>query len=270
MGFESIVQRVKSIPTLPESVRKVEELYLQNEPDLKELVKIIENDPALTANILATVNSPLYSFSKNIVSIHQAITLFGMSVVRGFVLSSLSTKSFDFDMSPYNVTNNEYKNISLLQSTLMFQWFMSVDIHKANILIPIAFLMDIGKIIIANEVAQSDYLEMFKNILQESETITEVEKIFTDMSSAEVTGLLFEHWNFNDTFINILKYSDRPDDADDEFRTFCQAIDVVKTCINIKEPLTDRSIEAAKKKVIKYGFPLDAFIRRVKKLQEKL
>ncbi len=269
MGFESIVERVKSIPPLPESVIKVEELYSQKEPNLKALVKIIEEDPVLTANILATVNSPLYFFSKKIVSVHQAVTLFGMPMIRGFILSSVASNSFKVDMSPYGISNKEFQEISNIQSSLMFQWYMSINIEDAATLVPIAFLMDLGKIIIANEISESDYKAEFTQMIKEKDSIKEVEELFAGTSSAKTTALLFEHWNFDEIFINVLRDSDEPYHAGKEFRSMCEAIDVVKTCVNVKHIISEQSFKAAKMKVLGYSLPVDRFIRTVDRIKEK-
>lgn len=59
MGFDSIVKCVNSLPPLPDSLQKIEALYAAGDPEMKSLVKIIEEDPVLTADILAKVNAPL-------------------------------------------------------------------------------------------------------------------------------------------------------------------------------------------------------------------
>ncbi len=269
MLLESIIDRIKTIPPLPDSIIKIEELYAQDNPNIKDLVKIVESDPILTANILSIANSPLYSFRNNIVSIQQAVTLFGMSNIRGFVLSTI-TNTFDLDMTTYGISNKEFQDISLLQSTLMFQWYMTISIEQSSILVPIAFLMDIGKVIIARELTQSEYKDIFTQMIEEGVSISETEKFFVGMTSAEVTALLLEHWNFHDTFVHVIKHSDEPYYSQEEYKVLCQAIDVVKTCINIKEPMSEDSFKEAKMKSLQYGLPVAKFIKTVQRIQEKI
>jgi HD-like signal output (HDOD) protein len=269
MSFESIIQRVESMPPLPESVIKVEKLFAQSDPSLNELVKIFEEDSVLTADILAMVNAPLYAFSKEIVSVHQAVTLFGMNAIRGLVLSSLLKKSFVFDMSPYNISNREFQEVSSLQSHFMFQWYMSINIEDAAFLVPIAFLMETGKLIIANEVSKSDYKAEFSRMIEEEESIAETEKLFTGFSSSEVTALLLEHWNFNETFVEIIKGSSDLRSVDDEYLQYAQSLDIVKSLINIHEVFTSQSITKATRKVSEYDFDLGKFGRTLKRVQKK-
>lgn len=270
MSFESIVQRVKSIPPLPETVIKVERVFAQRDPSLNELIKIVESDSVLTADILAQVNSPLYSFSKEIVSVYQAVTLFGMNTIRGLVLSSMMKNSFVFDISPYNISNAGFQEVSSLQSHFMFQWYMAVNIEEATLLVPIAFLMETGKLIIANEVSKSDYKDEFSRMIEEEDSIEETERLFTGLTSSEVTALLFEHWNFNETFVNIIKGSSDPSSVDDEYRKYSQALDIVKTLVSVHEIMTEQSIEQARRKVLDYHFDIEKFDRTVKRVQQKL
>ncbi|MDQ7066772.1 MAG: HDOD domain-containing protein [Sulfurimonas sp.] len=77
MSYLPLIARIESLPPLPESVLKIEALFIEGEPNIDDIVKLIEADPSLTADILAKVNAPFYGFSKILISILQAVTLFG-------------------------------------------------------------------------------------------------------------------------------------------------------------------------------------------------
>ena len=263
-----IVKRIKSLPPLPESVIELEELFAGGDPDLRVLTKIIEKDSALTANILAHANSPYYGMQKNIVSVSQAVMLFGAVQIRGFTLASLIDKSFKFDMSVYGIDNSVFGEVSSLQSALMFQWYMGVDIEKSKHLIPIAFLMETGRIIIANELSQSEHAQQFLELV-EQKGLTYTERLFTGFTAAEVAAALFEHWHFHEIFTNTMQYLDNIENAPEAFLPYIKALDVVRTCINIREIMTESSFEAATEKVIQYGLSSNLFVRTVERLQKK-
>jgi HD-like signal output (HDOD) protein len=269
-GFESLVQYINELPPLPQSVQKIQLLYASGEPDLKELVNLIESDPILTADILARANAPIYSFSKNIVSVMQAITLFGSASVRGFVLSSAVNRNFEIDMQAYSISNDTYVNVCNLQSALMFQWYMSVDIEHVKFLAPVAFLMETGKVIIAKEVNDSDYVEMFQDELKNSKSIEEAERLFTDRTSAQICAFLFEHWYFDESFILTMQFLDDVNKAPLHIQTFIKALNVVRRAVNINEQLSEASIKAAAHMVKELGFNEERFIHAAERLQKKL
>ena len=269
-GFESLVKCINELPPLPQSVQKIQSLYSAGEPDLKELVKLIESDPILTADILARANSPVYSFSKNILSVMQAITLFGSASVRGFVLSSAVNRNFEIDMQAYSITNNTYVNVCNLQSALMFQWYMSVDIEHVKFLAPVAFLMETGKVIIAKEVNDSAYAELFKEELNNTGSIEEAERLFTDRTSSQICALLFEHWYFDESFILTMQFLDDVKKAPLYIQTYIKALNVVRRAVNINEQLSPESIEAAALMVGELGFNEERFLHAAQRLQKKL
>jgi len=265
-SFQNLINYINELPPLPESVQKIQALYAQGNPDIKVLVRLIESDPILTADILSKVNAPCYSFSRQVVSIMQAVTLIGVASIRGFVLASTMNSSFKIDMKPYNISNETFSNICNLQSALMFQWYMSVDIEDVRFLAPIAFLMEMGKVIIATEVNHSEYKQTFQDELKNSK-INEVEILFTDLTSAQVASLLFEHWYFDDSFITTMKYLDNIDEAPSSVKRYINALNVVREAVNIQNQLTDESIESAATLVEKLGFNKDRFIKTAKRLQ---
>lgn len=269
-GFESLVKYINELPPLPQSIQKIQSLYAAGEPDLKELVKLIESDPILTADILARANSPLYSFSKNILSVMQAITLFGSASVRGFVLSSAVNRNFEIDMQAYGISNDTYVNVCNLQSALMFQWYMSVDIEQVKFLAPVAFLMETGKVIIAKEINDSAYADLFKEDLKNACSIEEVERMFTDRTSAQICALLFEHWYFDESFILTMQFLDDVKKAPLHIQSFIKALNVVRRAVNINEQLSEESIQAAATMVKELGFNEERFIHAAKRLQKKL
>jgi HD-like signal output (HDOD) protein len=269
-GFESLIKYINELPPLPQSVQKIQSLYAGGEPDLKELVKLIESDPILTADILARANAPIYSFSKNILSVMQAITLFGSASVRGFVLSSAVNRNFEIDMQAYSISNDTYLNVCNLQSALMFQWYMSVDIEHVKFLVPVAFLMETGKVIIAKEVNDSAYAEVFIEELKKTESIEEVERLFTDKTSAQICALLFEHWYFDESFILTMQFLDDVNKAPLHIQTFIKALNVVRRAVNINEQLTAESIAAAALMVKELGLKEERFIHAAQRLQKNL
>ena len=245
MGFESIIEKVNSLPPLPESVQEIQLLFAKGDPDIKKVVQIIEKDPILTADILGKVNAPFYGLRNNIVSLTQAITLFGAVTIRGFVYSSSAYRGFDIDMRPYGVSNARFKDLCNMQSALMFQWYMGIDVERAKSLIPIAFLLETGKVIIAQELLHSEYSELFMESIQTTDSISEVENEFAGITTAGVNALLFEHWNFDREFIDSMRYLDEEGEIPPEVKPDIDALRIVRTCINIKEGISDATITKA-------------------------
>ena len=260
---------MESLPPLPESVIKIETLFAKGDPNIDDVVRIIESDPVLTTDILSKVNAPYYGFSKNIVSILQAVTLFGSTQIRAIVLSSALQRDFDIDLSPYNVSTSEFSKICSAQSELTFQWYMGIDVDLARTITPIAFLMEIGKVLIAKDIIHNDKVEEFIDDLDKYDDVSYVENIYTMMSSAQINALIFKHLNLNDTFTDSMKYLDFEHEIPENMKEIVEALRIVRTVVNIKEQFTDNSIDNALTLLKKSPYNLDGFNRAVKRVKIK-
>jgi len=110
---------IKNFPPLPASIAAIQELCMAQDVNINALTKVIENDPMLSANILKSVNSPLYGMSKEVSSVHQAVMLFGVSMIRGFAAANAIKKNLPLDLSPYNITIEKLTEVSALQLALL-------------------------------------------------------------------------------------------------------------------------------------------------------
>lgn len=120
---------------------------MSNDTDIEELSRVIESDPMLSANILKSVNSPLYGMSKKISSIPQAVMLFGTSMIRGFAAANAIKKAVTIDLSPYGKTIDDVGRTSMMQSALAREWYRTVDKSMLPLLQSSAFLMELGKLV---------------------------------------------------------------------------------------------------------------------------
>ncbi len=181
---EEVLKRIKQLPPLPETAMQIEAVYQNPNSNFQDMVKIIEKDPLLTADILKAANSPLYGFSREINSISQAVGLFGMGTVRGFALASIVKKSFSLDLEPYGLTDVGFAELSKKEHALTTAWCLKKENRLMGVLSPAAFLVEIGKVIIAQVVKADKKEEEFKNALEEL-------NYDADAAELEVVGVAF-------------------------------------------------------------------------------
>ncbi len=271
MPYVPIMEQVGKLPPLPESVRKLESLFSQNDqPDINAIVAIIEGDPALTTNILASANSPLYSFSKQIISTLQATTLFGAATIRAMALKSAIQQSFMIDMSTYGINNAAFAKICALQSTFIFQWYMGIDVEKAKLLVPMAFLMETGAILISKNILEHNNKEAFLKDLSAYREIRVAENIHVNMSTAQVNALLFEHWNFENLFIECMQALDgESEPSSSVVEELSLALRAVRMVVNLKEQFDETSIKRAVKLLESCHDDGEKFINVATRIQKK-
>ena len=63
LNIESVLERVKELPTLPDVVFKVNEVVNDKNTSSADLEKVISRDQAMAAKVLKLVNSAFWTFS---------------------------------------------------------------------------------------------------------------------------------------------------------------------------------------------------------------
>ena len=250
----AIFESIKSLPPLPKTIVEIQKIYADPKSSVADLVKVIEEDPMIIANLLKAANSPLYSFQNDIANITQAVSLFGMNMTRAIVLGNSVRKLLNVDMEPYAASSEKFAEMSSKQATLIHNWFKQIDKQKADKLFLAALLQETGKILIASHIIQQDETTTFRSEIEMTYNVASVEKSFVDETTATITAAIFEHWGFDDDFVDMIRYSDDPASAPNNIKEYAMALNIVKTIIPINDPLGENSINRGLKKANDAGF----------------
>lgn len=261
-----MTDEIKSLPPLPASIVKIQELCMSNDTDINELSKVIESDPMLSANILKSVNSPLYGMSKEISSIPQAVMLFGISMIRGFAAANAIKKAMVIDLSPYGKTIDDLSHLSTQQSALVREWYRNVDKTMLPLLQSGAFLMELGKLPASLKVIASGEFEKFAAEMLGEKPIVEIERCYLGLSSYEIAAMMFEHWNFESALTNALREISDPSTKN----AYAQVLNVVSKALNLRDPLGEKALNEAREAIETFGLNRNAFDEAVDTIKAKL
>ncbi|SFV59549.1 hypothetical protein MNB_SM-7-108 [hydrothermal vent metagenome] len=273
--FRDIVNHIQTLPPLSPNTLRIRDLYRDGAENVNviKLIRLIESDATLAANVLKFVNAPKYGFAKKISSVSQAVTLLGTEIIHGIVVDKAMQERLGANVSAYGITNIQFNDMCHLQSSMIIQWYSIVDMRVAHFLAPLALIMELGKLVIAKEVAQSAYTATFRRGLAEVSNVEAYEYDLFDTTSYYISALLFEHWNLDSRFVEILKIMDFEDKkAEERMEYYRDILDVVRTAINVKGILTQKSINNAVKKVQKMKLSESTFLHvanRMKRMYEQ-
>jgi len=264
---EEILKKIKQLPPLPESAMQIEAIYQDPDSSFNDMVKILEKDPLLTADILKAANSPLYGFSREINAISQAVGLFGMGTVRGFALASIVKKSFSLNLSPYGINNEMFSALSKKQHGLITSWCMKKENKLMGVLSPAAFLVEIGKVLISQQIIADNKQEAFKDALANLDKVEDAEKEIVGVDTPEVSATIFSHWRFEEGLVDVIRNCTNPDGAEDDDKRAAQILNVVRVTVPINGVITDTSIAEAKELIEKYKLDMESFETAVKNIK---
>jgi HD-like signal output (HDOD) protein len=263
---EDILKKIKQLPPLPESAIRVEAVYQNPDSTFNDMVKILEKDPLLTADILKAANSPLYGFSREINAINQAVGLFGMGTIRGFALASIVKKSFTLDLSLYGITNDMFSALSKKQHGLMTSWCLRKEGALLGILSPAAFLVEIGKVLIAQQIKLDKKEEEFRDALKELQDVEAAERKVVGVDTPEVSATIFEHWRFEPGLVETIRHCQHPEEASEEYKRAAKILHVVRIAVPINGAITEASIATAKELIVEYDLDMQGFDKAIENI----
>jgi len=209
---ENIIKKIKTLPPLPKSVIEIQKITSDPNGSIGDLIKVVKDDPMLTANLLKAANSPLYGFSRQIKTVDQAVSLFGMSTVKGFAVASAVRNSMKIDLSAYGISELHFVSISQMQNALIVNWYKK-DRSKLDILSTASFLLEIGAVIISSILVSEGLSEEFKSKVN-SENRAELEREYLETDTIEVTSEIFNYWKFDPILVNSIRFINDLENAD--------------------------------------------------------
>lgn len=244
MSFDNIIKSIDDLAPLSDAIIEVQKLYAQGqeELDINKLISSIESDAILSLNILKMANSPMYGFSTKIASVSQAVTLFGIMQVYGFVMSYAVSEHIKAKTEIFGFSNERFNDICHIQSALLLQWYSKIDAEDAKYLAPLALIMETGKLVIAGEVSVTSYEKEFEQGFRKSKDINNYEKVLIGTTSYELSSVVFKHWNLDPLYIRILHEINDSEHQSENIEKYVNILNVIVTAVNLKSILSKESV----------------------------
>ncbi|WP_456382615.1 HDOD domain-containing protein, partial [Hydrogenimonas sp.] len=250
-----LVQCISSLPPLPQTVTEIEKAYQNPNVNVKAIAAIVERDPMIVADLLKLLNSAFYGLRKEITSVEQAVSLLGMKSIKDLVISLSVRNILRTNLSPYGLSSEQFAKISHFQSLLAQRWMKAVNPSKAERIRLLALLQEIGKIVISEELLREGEDAPFRAELEAGWDIREVERNYTDATTAEVSAAMLRHWEFDPLVADLIQWADIPNQADGDAKEDAWVLRIVSEAVSVREPLSEKNRKRALKLAMKAGLP---------------
>ena len=212
MNVQRILEKIESLPPMPNVAVHLLNAAQDPDVDLAKVARWIEQDPAMTANVLRTCNSPLYGLRTQVTSLRQATSLLGLRKVVQIALTVLASPYLKPSQQGYALAGGElWRNsvTSAFAAELVAERTRYPDPSTAY---TAGLLEDMGKIVLADFVGQA---------LGEIRGLVEREGIGWEEAEARVVGLphpevgarLLERWGFPEALVDAVRYHHDPANA---------------------------------------------------------
>ena len=190
-----------------------------------------------------------------------------MGTIRGFALAMIVKKSFELNLSPYNISNQQFSNLSQMQNALSVTWCLRKQPKLMEFLSPASFLIEIGKALISQCVIEDNKTDAFKEKIIENDSIRAVEEEFYETYTAKVSADIFDHWKFDEKLISLVRHCGEPDDLEDkELKEASKILHVIRVATGLDGVFTDKTLTDAKVLIEQYGLDLESFEEAIEKM----
>lgn len=208
----SILSRdIDRLDPLPISLPKLAEILADSGSNLKDIVQVVQYDPALTANTLRMANSAAFAPRTPIISVQDAIMRLGGGRILQLAVGE-RVKSFLYSScSVYNLSEKELwrHSVAAALGADLLSRFATQSIP------PVAFtaalLHDIGKIIIARRVSPELRQKIIDLVEEEKLPFYEAEQRVLGVSHAEIGGVIAKRWSFPEIIRNCIALHHDPE-----------------------------------------------------------
>ncbi|MCB2146758.1 MAG: HDOD domain-containing protein [Deltaproteobacteria bacterium] len=199
-----ILKKVNRLEPIPMVIHKVLDLADDPESSLKDLMEVVERDPAITANLLRTVNSAHMGLPVKVDSVRQAVSMLGLQQVVEMVLSQNLSGNLKRSQKGYGLAKGDLWRQSLAVAMVARTLARQRDLMSLPAIYTAALLKDIGKVILHEFVA--DQLSAIQKLVAEKDmSFVEAEKEVLGMDHTTLGGIIAKQWHFSPHMIYMIE-----------------------------------------------------------------
>lgn len=203
-SLPAILKKITRLEPIPLVIHKVLDLAENPDASLKDLVEVVECDPAITANLLKTVNSSYMGLPVKVDSVHQAVSMLGLQQVVEMVLSQNLAANLNRSQKGYGLAEGELWRQSLAVAKVARSLARERDLMSLPAIYTAALLKDIGKVILHEFVA--DRLAAIQLVVAEKKlSFVEAENEVLGMDHTTLGGMIAKQWNFSHHMIYMIE-----------------------------------------------------------------
>ena len=209
--LKNLVSQMPSLPTLPETYRKLVEELQAPDSSISSIGKIVESDVGMTAKLLQWVNSAFFGVRQHISSPTQAASLLGLDTLRALVLMVGAFTQFENRRFPKNFSLDIFGQHSLCvgAATQLICKLEKLPEKESSDAFTGGVLHDSGMLVFAANCPR-DYQACIEEAIQQKISISEAEEDCFGCTHSAVGAYLLGLWGLPDLVVESVAYHHVP------------------------------------------------------------
>ncbi len=214
MNIESIVQAIDQLPPFPTVVTEAVSILDSPDSSAMDVVKVVQYDQSVTANVLKVCNSAFYGLPRKVSSLREAVVRLGGHQLKEIILTGTVVKYYKNAMGGYALSRQDLWKHAI--STAIMARLVSKKVKQADLaaVFTAGLLHDVGKTIL-DSVVEEYFEQMFALVAEKGYSFTEAEQEVLGLNHAEVGARIGELWGFPDEIVRAIRYHHTPQEGGD-------------------------------------------------------
>ena len=201
---KKIIKQIQSLRPIPTILHKV--LAVTEDPDsgIQDLIRIIDHEPAITANLLKTCNSAYLGLRVKIDSVQQAVSMLGMQRVVELIMSDNLSTNMLASQKGYNLERGDLWKQSVAAAMIARTLAERRDLFGLPAIYTAALLKDIGKVVM-HEYVEQKWGKIEKYLDTQNNSFIEAERENMGIDHATLGGMIAKEWKFSPHMVYMIE-----------------------------------------------------------------
>src|SRR5271170_5865474 len=204
----NLVGSVKDLPVLPRTYLALRQKLAEPEASIRDVVRIVEQDVAISAKVLQLVNSAFFGLPREVSSVKTAVGFLGIDTLQSLVLSAGVFSIFDQLAKLPGFSCEELQAHSQLTAKIAGQ--IPASAHVRGIAVVAGMLHDVGKLVLAMR-APDHFKRALEGAEAEGRPLHAVETELMGVSHAEVGAYLLGIWGLPSPVVEAVAHHHHPE-----------------------------------------------------------
>ncbi|WP_289020649.1 HDOD domain-containing protein [Desulfobacter postgatei] len=203
-NLQIVIKEIKNLKPIPAVVTPLLEIIDDPNASMKDITKIIQYDPAITADILRTANSAYFGLKRPAETIQEAAMMLGTDHVVDLVMLKLCRQAAKGAQKGYDLHEGALWKYSVSSALIAKQVAVQLDLPNKNSIFTASLLKDIGKTVL-DKFIQDAFEKISNLVINENFSFMEAEKQIIGVDHAELGAMIAKMWKFSPRMVGIIR-----------------------------------------------------------------
>lgn len=199
------------VPALSPMTTQLLAKLARRDCEVNALASLVENDALLSAQILKLANSAMFGRTCTVVSVHHAIAMLGMGVLRKFTLGSAISNIFARRKTAPTFSMTRFNLHSVATATLAELLCDELPVHNAEHAFVAGLLHDLGRLLLAVNLPSQFEGMLSCHAISPDVPLQAFEQEFLGIDHAELSSVKVAHWELGHPIELAVRYHHEPE-----------------------------------------------------------